>query len=109
MADKDGGILAEFEEWLNAKREAEQNTPENDDEVEVWDEKGRGARVKRSLAKPFLQSLGIDVDPEPDPEPGDGDNGGKTPAKRNPGPTRKNPPAATGGTARKYFVKAPAK
>ncbi len=110
MADNDGGILAEFEEFLNAKKAQEQESANADDyEVEVWDEKGRGARVRRSHAKPFLQSLGIDLDAEPPGEGGSesGDNGSdksKSKSSRN-ATGRQSTSVASGGAARKYFVK----
>jgi hypothetical protein len=68
MAEKDASnnedLMAEFAEFLEAKRASEQETKDSEDfDVEIWDEKGRGVRTKRSHAKPFLQSLGIDVDP----------------------------------------------
>jgi hypothetical protein len=109
MADDKSSILDEFAEFLTAREEAAKNAQEDDDyEVEVWNEKGQGARLRRSHAKPFLQSLGIDVDPEPDSDSGksgDGDAGTK-------GKTNKRTPssgsnaASAGNVARRYFVKA---
>jgi hypothetical protein len=103
VANENEGILSEFEEFLAAKRESEaQNSADEDYEVEVWNEKGQGARLKRSHAKPFLQSLGIDLDPTTDGDQ-DGDKnktkpkGGKAPAA-----------GATGAQAtsvKKYFKK----
>lgn len=113
MADDNSGLMAEFEEFLNAKREKE--AAENSDEdydVEVWDEKGRGARVRRSHAKPFLQTLGIDVDPEPNGDDGDngGDGKGGNSSKSSRQSTgRQSANAQTGGVARKYFTKQPKK
>jgi hypothetical protein len=100
VATEDNDILAEFAEFMKAKKESEsQEAASEDHDVEIWDEKGRGARVKRSMAKPFLQSLGIDMDPEPATDDTDEGNSG-TKAKPKPGP--KGP---TNSTARKYFVK----
>jgi hypothetical protein len=101
LADDNGGILAEFEEFLKAKQEAAQQTAGEDDyDVEIWDETGKGARVKRSHAKPFLQSLGIDLDPESE---GDKDDKGKTkPPPKGRTATTTQP---TGSITRKYFVK----
>ncbi len=104
MADeKDAGILAEFEEFLNAKKEAEKESADSEDyDVEIWDEKGRGARVRRSHAKPFLQSLGIDVDPPSNDggdNPSDADKDGSK-AKR-----KSAAKAPASSVARKYFVK----
>jgi hypothetical protein len=104
MADMDEGMLAEFAEFLEAKRAASAPT-EPEDEVEIWNEKGQGARVRRSVAKPFLQSLGIDLDPPA----GDTDNTGTqsdndgTKGKKSTG--RQATAPATGSVARKYFVK----
>lgn len=104
--DKDAGILGEFEEFLNAKREAEkESNAAADDDVEIWDEKGRGARVKRSVAKPFLQSLGIDVDP---PSNDGGDNSGDADKGNSAGKPKGKAPAkqaTSSSVARKYFVK----
>lgn len=110
MADNEPGILDEFAEFLKAKEEAAKNAQaESDDEVEVWDEKGRGARVKRSLAKPFLQSLGIDLDTEPNgDDKGDGGNPPKSSSNRQSKGKTSNA-ASTGNVARRYFTKAPGK
>jgi hypothetical protein len=111
MADDNSGLMAEFEEFLNAKREKEaQNQADEDYDVEIWDEKGRGARVRRSHAKPFLQSLGIDVDSESSGDDNDndgGNSGGNSSGggRRSTGKQSSN--AQTGGVARKYFVKQP--
>jgi hypothetical protein len=99
MADNPNDLMAEFQEFLTAKAEKEKEESAADDyDVEVWDEKGRGARVRRSHAKPFLQTLGIDLDaPEEKPEAGKDDKSkpkGKT--------------AQSQSVARKYFT-APAK
>lgn len=111
MADDNSSLMAEFEEFLNAKREKEAAQSQDEDyDVEVWDEKGRGARVRRSHAKPFLQTLGIDIDPESDGEGDGNDGGGKggNSSKSNPRPTGKQSTSnAAGGVARKYFTKQP--
>lgn len=109
MADDNSGLMAEFEEFLNAKREKEAESQNDEDyDVEIWDESGKGARVRRSHAKPFLQSLGIDLDPESGGSDGDngGDGKGGNPSKsgrQSSGKQSAN--AQTGGVARKYFVK----
>lgn len=76
MADddnNDSGLMAEFEEFLKAKQAKQKEESDADDfDVEIWDEKGRGVRTKRSHAKPFLQTLGIDVDEEEKKDDGDG-------------------------------------
>lgn len=111
MADNNEDLMAEFQEFLTAKREREAaNAQEEDYEVEVWNEKGQGARLRRSHAKPFLQSLGIDVDPPESGtdsgESGDGKSGNKPKGNRQSTGSQSN---ATGSqsVARKYFVKSP--
>jgi len=111
MADDNSGLMAEFEEFLNAKREKEAAASQDEDyDVEIWDEKGRGARVRRSHAKPFLQSLGIDTDPEPngndDDKGGDG-KGGNPPKSNRQSSGKQSSNSQTGGVARKYFTKQP--
>ena len=105
MADEKSDLFEQFEEFLKQKQEAENAEKEAEDfEVEIWDEKGRGVRTRRSHAKPFLQSLGIDVDsPSDDGNSGDDGNKGKG-DKKGPGSDK---PRATGSqsVARKYFVK----
>ena len=109
MADDNSGLMAEFEEFLNAKRAKEQETQSDEDyDVEIWDESGKGARVRRSHAKPFLQSLGIDLDPESDGSDddngGDGKGGSSSKSGRQ-SSGKQSANAQTGGVARKYFVK----
>jgi hypothetical protein len=104
MAEMDDGILAEFAEFMKAKQDAAAASTADDDEVEIWNEKGQGARVRRSVAKPFLQSLGIDLDPVSDDG---GDTGGKS---SNDGDKakpkgRQSQSAPANGVARKYFIK----
>lgn len=108
MADKQDDILSQFAEFLDAKKQADQEKADSEDyDVEIWDEKGRGARVRRSHARPFLQSLGIDLD---DDSSNSGDDAGddksgksKPAAKQSTGKQSSN--TQTGGIARKYFVK----
>jgi hypothetical protein len=110
MADDNADLMAEFQEFLTAKRESENAEKDAEDfEVEIWDEKGRGIRTKRSHAKPFLQSLGIDLDPESDNDKGDDDkSGGKAGSKSGRQSTGKVG-NATGSQSvtRKYFTKTP--
>lgn len=99
MADEqqknDSGLMAEFEEFLAAKQAQQKETDDAEDfDVEIWDENGRGVRTKRSHARPFLQTLGIDLDEEEKKDEGDGK---KTPAKRT-----ATPPKAESIT-KKYF------
>jgi hypothetical protein len=111
VADKDSDLMAEFQEFLTQKRESEQAQAESEDyDVEIWDEKGRGARVRRSHAKPFLQTLGIDTDDE---SGGNGDGkegdatGGDSPKSNRKSTGSKSASNAASGTSsvRKYFTK----
>jgi hypothetical protein len=111
MPDNEPSILDEFAAFLEAREKANAEQTQADDyEVEVWNEKGQGARLRRSHAKPFLQSLGIDVDEPAEGDTGDkGDGGTKTPPKGN--RQSKGPASNAAGsqsTVRKYFTK-PAK
>jgi uncharacterized protein YcbX len=111
MPENEPSILDEFAQFLQAREESQRNASQEDDyEVEVWNEKGQGARLRRSHAKPFLQNLGIDVDLEPEGNSGDTDNGG---TKTKPTSNRQSKGTGSNATgtqsvARKYFVK-PAK
>jgi hypothetical protein len=109
VPEKNDDILAQFQEFLSAKAASEAESSQAEDyEVEIWDDKGRGARVRRSHAKPFLQSLGIDLDAESDGDEGDkgADNGdGTKPAPGRKSTGKQSGNVATGGLARKYFIK----
>jgi hypothetical protein len=95
-------ILSQFQEFLAAKQQQEKADSESEDfDVEIWDKDGRGVRTKRSHAKPFLQSLGLDVDPEPSKESDDD----KPDSKKKSAPVRTATSTAATGTARKYFKK----
>jgi hypothetical protein len=115
MADNNSDIMAEFQEFLTQRQAAKDAEKDSEDfDVEIWDEKGRGVRTKRSHAKPFLQSLGIDLDPEPEGQSDDsgnsGDGGSKTNAKGRGKPTGKTNNGASGGPiTRKYFAAKAAK
>lgn len=105
MAEKAAGnnddLMAEFAEFLEAKRAQETEDKASEDfDVEIWDEKGRGVRTKRSHAKPFLQSLGIDVDPPAEGDPNDVGN----PTKTKGAGTKKAPPKPPTNSVRKYFT-----
>jgi len=105
MADDKSDLFKEFEEFLAAKKDKEDaEKAEEDFEVEIWDEKGRGIRTRRSHAKPFLQSLGIDLDtPTDDGNSGNDGDKGKGDTKGH-GPNKAKP-AGTSSVARKYFVR----
>jgi hypothetical protein len=94
-------LMAEFAEFLEAKRAKEKESADAEDfEIEIWDEKGRGVRTRRSHAKPFLNSLGIDVDPPT--EGGTNDGGDQTKAKKT--APRKTAAGAQSNSVRKYFT-----
>lgn len=99
-ASNNDDLMGEFAEFLEAKRAKEKESAESEDfEVEIWDEKGRGVRTRRSHAKPFLNSLGIDVDTPANGGTNDAGDAGKG-GKANP---RKATPAQS-STVRKYFT-----
>lgn len=103
MADNDADILTQFQEFLAAKKAEEDAENQSEDfEIEIFDGSGKGVRTRRSHAKPFLQSLGLDLDPTPaptEPEGKPGKKSGKT--EGTPAPTA----PVTGGMPRKYFTK----
>lgn len=104
MTEKAAGnnedLMAEFADFLEAKRAKETEAAESEDfEVEIWDEKGRGVRTRRSHAKPFLNSLGIDVDP-----PAKKDDGSVEDDKNGTKGRPRKPPAQSNSTVRKYFT-----
>lgn len=112
MADEQSDLFKEFEEFITAKRQAEKDEQSAEDfEVEIWNKDGAGVRTRRSHAKPFLQTLGIDIDPPADNDKGDGsESGGKDNTKGTGKPTGKTSNAnGPQSTVRKYFTKTPAK
>lgn len=105
MADDKSDLFKEFEEFLSAKAQREKDEQQAEDfEVEIWDEKGRGVRTRRSHAKPFLQSLGLDPDEptESNDDSGSGDAGKGDKSKSG---KPRSTPAGSQSVARKYFVK----
>lgn len=108
MSDNED-LMAEFQEFLTQKRANEDAEKESEDfEVEIWDEKGRGVRTRRSHAKPFLQSLGIDIDSTPDGKDGDkdgNDKGGDSGKSGRKSSGKQSSGTQTSGTVRKYFTK----
>lgn len=100
MADNQDDIFEQFKEFLAAKSAADaENAADEDYEIEIFDEKGRGARLKRSHAKSFLNTLGIDLDPEP-PESDNKSGDGKTRA-----PAKPRASSGSQSVTRKYFAK----
>lgn len=103
MSENSDDILSQFQEFLTAKQEADkQSAADEDFDVEIWDEKGRGIKTKRSHAKTFLQSFGIDLDPEPQKD--EGTDTDKSKSKTKP-PAKTATSTASSGIARKYFIK----
>lgn len=104
MSDDDNsGIMKEFEEFLTQKAAAEKSAKDDEDyDVEIWNKEGAGARVKRSHAKPFLQSLGLDLDSdEGNSKPESGDAEPKA-ARKSTGTGSTKPAQST--SVRKYFT-----
>lgn len=100
MPEVDKSMFDEFAAWLESKHAAERDNEDDNEEVEIWDKDGRGARVKKRDAKPFLQSLGLMPDPETESSEDDKDKDkGKT------RPTGRTTPATTQSTVKKYFTK----
>lgn len=105
MADN-SDLMAEFQEFLSAKeKKAKEDSEAEDFEVEIWDADGRGVRTRRSHARPFLQSLGIDMETEQDDS--GSDNTDKDAGKDNKGKPRQAKSTSAQGQSitRKYFTK----
>jgi hypothetical protein len=93
-----GKLTPEQEKQL-ADLAALRDAPDDDSEfeIEIWNEKGQGARVPYGKGRSWLQeNFGIDLDPPP-ADPGANGDGG-------PDPESGAPPQRTSG---KYFGKAP--
>lgn len=104
MAEIDEGMFKEFMDFVSAKRQAESEDESGNEEVEVWDKDGRGARVKKRDALPFLQTLGIGL-PEKTEETTTDDGKGDGKGKARPTGKTAGSTVATGGTVKKYFSK----
>lgn len=112
MANEDSDILKEFQEFLTQRQEAERAQADSEDfEVEIFDEKGRGVRTRRSHAKPFLQSLGLDIDAT-ETDSGTDNNAqrsdgasGNTKSNTKGNSSSKAAPQASTGVARRYFTR----
>jgi hypothetical protein len=102
VPEPDKSMFDEFAAWLESKRAAEAENDDGDEEVEIWNKEGAGARVKKRDAAPFLKSLGLLPDPEPESTE---DDKGKDKGKSR--PTGRTSATATGSqsTVRKYFSK----
>jgi hypothetical protein len=97
----DKSLFDEFAAWLESKHEAERDNEDDNEEVEIWNKDGAGARVKKRDAKPFLQSLGLMPDPEPELE----DDKSKDKPKSRPTGRTSQVAGATQSTVKKYFSK----
>lgn len=76
---------------------AKANEPEEDDfDIEIWDEKGAGAKVPYRKGRTWLQRFGIDM-PEPPADGGQGQGHGKTK------PDANGKPETPEGRAQRYF------
>lgn len=88
------GLSKEEQDQLDALT-AKANEPDEDDfDIEIWDEKGAGAKVPYRKGKTWLQRFGIDL-PET-PEDDETQAPKKTPGKTTTG-------EASGGHAQRYF------
>lgn len=108
MADDKSDLFREFEEFLTQKKAAEDAEKESEDfEVEIWDEKGKGVRTRRSHARPFLQQLGIDLDSTSESDDDQSDSSKSDASKGNKKGSGQASRKSTGSqsVARKYFVK----
>lgn len=112
MATKEE-ILAQIQALQD---EADQMGEESEFDVEIWNEKGEGARLPHGQTTRWLKTKFPELF-DPDPDPNDPDNGstddGKTnPPKRGGKPAGKVPAANSGtrqgSTATRYFGKRPA-
>ena len=71
MPDSKDKLLADFSEFL-ASKSGNREAKETDDYVEIWDDKGRGARVRKCDAAGWLkETFDIDVDDGKPGETGD--------------------------------------
>jgi hypothetical protein len=101
MPEIDQDMFQKFMEFMESQTPA---NPADDEEMEIWDESGKGMRAKRSVLKPFLQQFGIDMDApasDPDNTGSESDPNGTKPKPK--GRQAASQPAS--GVARKYFVK----
>jgi hypothetical protein len=103
VPEVDEGMFKEFMEFISAKKQAEADNDDGDEEVEIWNKEGAGARVKKRDAKPFLQSLGLM--PEPPAANDDQNDDGKGKGKSRPAGRTAQTAGATQSTVRKYFSK----
>lgn len=109
----DSDILAEFQEFLTQREaNAKADADNEDEEIELWNEKGQGGRVRRSRAPSFARALGIDWFDEPTGTEGDNNSDNdQDKSKPKPGKTatgKQSSNVASGGVARKYFGTKPA-
>ena len=102
MADGDSELFKDFEEFLKAREAKKKEESDSEDfDVEIWDEKGRGVRTRRSHALPFLNQLGLDLPAEPD-KTKDNDGDDKSKSRSNSSSNKpSNTPAP--GVAKRYF------
>src|SRR5271154_904027 len=107
MADNNSDLMAQFQEFLEAKaaKDAE-DAQAQDTEIEIWNKDGSGARGPRSGFSEWLKSNGFSIDPEPDPnsgQSGDGTTGDKNKTGRKSTGSQSNA-TGTQSVARKYFA-----
>lgn len=103
VADNKEDILSQFAEFLEAKKASEAEAAEaNDDEIEVWNDKGFGARGRRSGFSDWLIANGFSTKPE-ETSSEDGDSAANNDTKGKTGTKRQSSGTQAVSTARKYF------
>lgn len=101
-------LMSLFQEFLDEReRNAKEAAASEDDEIEIWNADGSGARGRRSGFAEWLKKNGFSVDPEPAGTEGAGNDPGKSSEAGNKGGRKSTGKTsnATGSTsvARKYF------
>ena len=87
--------------------EADSMGDEEDFEIEIWNDKGEGARLPHSRTEPWLKTKFPELFAAEDP-PADSDTDDNHPKGKGKAPQTKTPPGRAGNTATRYFGKRPA-
>jgi hypothetical protein len=87
--------------------EADGMGDEEDFEIEIWNDKGEGARLPHSRTEPWLKTKFPELFTAEDP-PAEEEGEGKDPKTKPKATQTKTPPGRTGNTATRYFGKRPA-
>ena len=59
MPEIDEGMFKEFMDFVSAKQKAESDAKADEEEVEIWDKEGRGARVKLASRDDLHKACGL--------------------------------------------------